>query len=176
MSINFENNSYITHKSKIKSVINNDSLDSKELFNGKNFGNEKSNIISLKNLPSNSNSISKLDIKTQSKKKIETINPKYEEENYVSKIITVNQNKEILGKRNQTPIVENKNVNEKNKEIESFDESIEFDENIKSKNLIYHSLLNKNEFILLTDSNLNNNKRYLLNDAAPSLKQSLQKH
>jgi hypothetical protein len=175
MSINFENNSYITPKSKIKSIINNDNLDSKELFNDKNFGNEKSNIISLKNLPSNSNSISKLDIKTQSNKIIETITPKYEEENYVSKIITVNQNKEILGKRNQTPIVENKNVNEKNKEIESFDESIEFDENIKSKNLIYHSLFNKNEFILLTDSNLNNNKRYLLNDAAPSLKQSLQK-
>ena len=61
-------------------------------------------------------------------------------------------------------------MNEKNKEIESFDEPNEFDENIKCKNLVYKSSFNKNEFILLTDSNLNNNKRYLLNDAAPSLK------
>ena len=175
---NFENKSYIIHKSKIKSLLNNEILDSKEPPNSTtNFGNEKSSIISKKNLLSKSNSISKLDIKKLSNDKIETINPKYEEENYVSKITTVNQNKENLGKRIQTPIVENinKNVNEKNKEIESFDETNEFDENIKYKNLVYKSSFNKNEFILLTDSNLNNNKRYLLNDAAPSLKQSLQK-
>ena len=170
---NFENKSYIIHKSKIKSLLNNEILDSKEPPNSTtNFGNEKSSIISKKNLLSKSNSISKLDIKTLSNDKIETINPKYEEENYVSKITTVNQNKENLGKRIQTPIVENinKNVNEKNKEIESFDETNEFDDNIKYKNLVYKSSFNKNEFILLTDSNLNNNKRYLLNDAAPSLK------
>ena len=174
MLINFENNSYITHKSKIKSIINNESLDSKEQFNSKNFGNEKPSIISEKNLSLNFNSISKHVINSQSNEKIETINPKYKEE--ISKIITVNQNKENLGKRIQTPIVENinKNVNEKNKEIESFDEPNEFDENI-CKNLVYHSSFNKNEFILLTNSNLNNNKRYLFNDAAPSLKQSLQK-